>query len=272
MQRNIDDHWKRSYWQKEAGNRAPVAPSDPAGGRDLNHVLHQVARGLLQELATLGPDQRQLRVFRTMSLLEANEILEWLGRGRLAGTEAWIQQHGGQAGLAPQFHAAAGEDESQVGTMPISGHLGGMDQSYSYYKTHHDAYYLQTPGNGRRDPAGRPDVRVLEFTLKPGAHRLLFSPRFMALTGAAGSAERTPGALRKIYGHKAPPEHFQTAPAAEGNLPGYVGMKLESRADFSLAVGNDTAVTQLLFQLFVQDVRDVTKRASDRWNSETTHY
>ncbi|MFC8421925.1 hypothetical protein ACFUN7_13755 [Streptomyces sp. NPDC057236] len=63
----------------------------------------------------------------------------------------------------------------------------------------------------------------------------------------------------------------RTVSSSHASKP-YVGMKLEDIGDFSLSLGSNTEATRLLFQLFVQGIRDVTKRAGHRWNDETQEY
>ncbi|MFD5323499.1 DUF4157 domain-containing protein [Streptomyces sp. NPDC127092] len=265
---NIQDLWTDGYWEREAGDRPAVAPTAPGGARSLNVILTAVANQLLTALTAQAAreGQKELRVFRTMTIEEADAILEWNGAGKLAGTEAWLREHQGDAQITSNFHAAKDAPGSTVGAMPVRNHLGDMDQAYRYYKSQHDQHYAdhkKTAGAGTR-VVGGPATRVLEFTLKPGAHELLFSPDNMALSGNSGAA----AALRRIFGAN---RTFPTGSGAEGNLSGYVGMKPEQHGDFSLSLG-DTEATKLLFQLFVKQIQDVTSRASHKWNNETTEY
>ncbi|MFF6772023.1 DUF4157 domain-containing protein [Streptomyces sp. NPDC012637] len=266
---NIQDLWTDRYWEGEAGDRPAVAPTAPGGARNLNVILTTVANQLLTALTAqaAGDGQKELRVFRTMTLEEADAILEWNGAGKLAGTEAWLREHQGDGQITSNFHAAKDAPGSTVGAMPVKNHLGDMNQAYRYYKSQHDQHYAdhkKAAGGASRRVVGGPATRVLEFTLKPGAHELLFSPDNMALSGNTGA----PAALRKIFGAN---RTFPTGSGAEGNLSGYVGMKPEQHGDFSLSLG-DTEATKLLFQLFVKQIQDVTSRASHKWNNETTEY
>lgn len=90
----------------------------------------------------------------------------------------------------------------------------------------------------------------MEFTLKPGAHELLFSPDYMAISGDKG----TPYHIRKT--RESADNPFPEAAAGEGALAGYIGLKPEEKEPFSLSIGK-TDITRLLFQLFVEDMRAV---------------
>ncbi|MHB9864123.1 eCIS core domain-containing protein [Streptomyces sp. YIM S03343] len=266
---NVQDVWTNRHWEQEAGDRPAVNPNPPGGGRTLTVILRDVANQLLTELAAQGEraGQKELRVFRTMTNEEADAILEWRGAGKKEGTEAWLRENrGAPAGITERYHAAKAQPGSAVGAMPVKKHLGDWDQAYDYYERNHAQHYATAPRAANGRVVGGPEVRVLEFTLKKGAHELLFSPDYMALAGNTGA----PAALRKIYGEQN--RQFATASGNEGSLTGYVGMKLEDIGDFSLSVGSNAEATQLLFQLFVQDIQDVTKRASHRWNAETEAY
>lgn len=265
---NVQDVWTNRHWEQEAGDLPAVSAGPPGSGRNLTVILKDVANQLLTELAAQSAEdgQKQLRMFRTMTDEEADAILEWQGAGKREGTESWLRGNQGDPQITKKYHRAKEEPDSAVGAMPVKKHLGDWDQAYDYYARNHKQHFE----TARRAPNGRvvggPAVRVLEFTLKKGAHKRLFDPDYMALSGDTGA----PAALRKIHG--AQNRQFPTGSGNEGSLTGYVGMKLEDIGDFSLSLGSNTEATQLLFQLFVQDVRDVTKRAGHRWNDETQEY
>lgn len=273
---NVQDVWTNRYWEQEAEDLPAVNAGPPGSGRNLTVILKDVANQLLTEPAARSAEdgQKQLRMFRTMTDEEADAILEWQGAGKREGTESRLRGNQGDPQITKKYHRAKEEPDSAVGAMPVKKHLGDRDQAYGYYARDHKQHF----GTARRAPNGRvvggpaarrpggPAVRVLEFTLKKGAHRRLFDPDCMALSGETGA----PAALRKIHG--AQDRQFPTGSGNEGSLTGYVGMKLEDIGDFSLSLGSNTEATRLLFQLFVQDVRDVTKRAGHRWNDETQEY
>ncbi|MEU9948483.1 DUF4157 domain-containing protein [Streptomyces sp. NPDC047939] len=263
---NIQDLWTHRYWQEQAGNSAPQAPKASGSRRELPTILKDVARKLLRDLRNAGPQEKELRLFRTMTVEEADAIMKWKGDGKQAGTEEWLEGERNRGESAAQnFHHDKNLDGSRVGAMPVKKHLGDMDQAYEYYRRNHDQHYESGPKADNGRVVGGPPTRVLEFTLKPGAHRQLFTPEYMALAGNTGA----PDSLRRIHGENS---QFETGSGGEGNLTGRVGMKLESHGDFSLSLGSETEATQLLFQLFVKDVQDVTSRASHRWNNETDAY
>nr|WSW71430.1 DUF4157 domain-containing protein [Streptomyces sp. NBC_00995] len=263
---NIQDLWTHRYWQEQAGNSAAVAPKASGSRRELPTILRDVARKLLRDLRNAGPAEKELRLFRTMTVEEADAIMQWKGAGKHEGTEAWLEGERNQGASATQnFHADKNLADSKVGAMPVKKHLGDMDQAYEYYRRNHDQHYETAPRAENGRVVGGPPTRVIEFTLKPGAHRHLFTPEHMALSGNTGAPE----ALRRIHGENS---QFETGSGGEGNLTGRIGMKLESHGDFSLSLGSETEATQLLFQLFVKDVQDVTSRAGHRWNNETDAY
>ncbi|MFI2424137.1 DUF4157 domain-containing protein [Streptomyces sp. NPDC018955] len=265
---NVQDVWTNHHWEQQAEGLPAVSPKAPGGGRNLTEILKDVAHQLLTELAAQGAKegQKELRVFRTMTVEEADAILEWQGAGKREGTEAWLRENRNDPRITEKYHAAKNQPGATVGAMPVKKHLGDWDQAYDYYARNHKQHFetAERAPNGR--VVGGPATRVLEFTLKKGAHEQLFDPKYMALAGETGA----PAALRRIHGAQG--REFSTASGNEGSLTGHIGMKLEDIGDFSLSLGSDTEATQLLFQLFVQDIQDVTKRAGHRWNDETQEY
>ncbi|MFJ6431642.1 DUF4157 domain-containing protein [Streptomyces sp. NPDC091416] len=264
---NIQDVWTHRYWQEQAGDRPAVAPKASGSRRELPAVLKGVAKKLLKDLRNTGPQEKELRLFRTMTVEEADAIMEWKGAGKHRGTEAWLESHQdrSESEITQDFHRDKNLPGSTVGAMPVKKHLGDMDQAYEYYRRNHDQHVETGPKAANGRVLGGPATRVIEFTLKPGAHRKLFTPEYMALSGNTG----TPDSLRRIHGENSP---FESGSGGEGNLTGRIGVKLESHGDFSLSLGSETEATQVLFQLFVKDVQDVTSRASHRWNNETDAY
>jgi hypothetical protein len=101
----------------------------------------------------------------------------------------------------------------------------------------------------------RGDRKVLiKFTLKPGAHLLLFHPKYMALMRSG----KVNAVIAEVVKQRAAQEGrqqegiFPAAHGGEGNLGGFIGLKAEQLGDFSLSVrGNALA---LLFQLLLESV------------------
>src|SRR5262249_38132751 len=120
----------------------------------------------------------------------------------------------------------------------IKGHLGDADQARAHL----------------RKKAGR---TLLEFTLKPGAHTILFDPRFMAIQAPTKGSVSGAAAYIAEYVHLKMDDKFPQANAHEGERTGYSGVKSESLGPFSLGVGKNNAATQLLFQLLIESVRVV---------------
>ncbi|MGW4518922.1 hypothetical protein ACWEO4_45220 [Streptomyces sp. NPDC004393] len=165
----------------------------------------------------------------------------------------WIMENQGGRTLAGAFNKkygktkniACGSSSPEDGILPIGHHLGDEEQARTYY----------------RNPATQV---LMKFTLKPGAHELLFHPDHMAVSGE--SKGRTPQSLRNLHGG------MPQAKNGEGMLEGYVGIKQENprkyaqdeqgnrvlvdgRGDFSLALG--TKWSRLLFQMFVERIERV---------------
>ena len=96
---------------------------------------------------------------------------------------------------------------------------------------------------------------VLQFTLKPGAHEFLFDPDYMAIARPKDKTASGKGATAFLAQSQELKDgrFFQTATTAEGNLPGYIGMKPEDKGDFSLSLGKSDP-SRLTFQLFIAKV------------------
>ncbi|WP_406137952.1 DUF4157 domain-containing protein [Streptomyces sp. NBC_01089] len=193
--------------------------------RTMDEIIKTVGLALLRDLAAKPPGSGSLELFRSMSHAEAAGILSYWGSDAQLAALAYVEQGGGTAKGFKTQHTG----------MTIGAHLGDQEQADYYLGLAGDSYQVQ-----------------LKFTLKPGAHELLFTSDHMAL----GPGHKT-DLIRKAMGG----EH-QAATGNEGTLPGYVGMKAEKNEPYSLAVaqgaknknGREAGPSQLLFQLFVQDV------------------
>ncbi|WP_308405807.1 DUF4157 domain-containing protein [Streptomyces sp. 404i] len=197
----------------------------------MDTIIKTVGPGLLEQLADKSPDAGQLDLFRSMSLAEAQSIMTYWGNaaGRTALTDYIATREGTGAGFREGGHAA----------MAMGVHLGDQEQA--------DAYFNQNTPNY--------DVQ-LKFTLKPGAHELLFDPRYMAL-GPGYASELIREGMKDDMGES---KGYQTASPNEGTLGGYIGTKAEGHGPFSLGLAQNkkdrTAATpsHLLFQLFIQEI------------------
>ncbi|MFJ5804431.1 eCIS core domain-containing protein [Streptomyces decoyicus] len=268
VQRNVQDHLTDQYWQERASNQKPVkAPTKTSKGRTGDGILLDIGPKLIKELANMcaGKSETELdgmgrlELFRAMEATEAADIEEWWGGEGHTPTEKitamndWIMANQGEKSLGGAFNKTYGEtkktardpDAPKDGILPIGHHLGDEEQARTYYK--------------------KPATQVLmKFTLKPGAHELLFHPDHMAVSGE--SKGRTPQSLRNLHGG------MPQAKKGEGMLEGYVGIKQENprqyaqdeqgnrdlvdgRGDFSLALG--TKWSRLLFQMFVERIERV---------------
>ncbi len=226
------DHWKNEMTAaghpllapKQKGKKKPKAPA-----RKLEDILATVGPALLADLKALSDkgETGRLKLYRTMMASEAIAIMEW--KGLAARTEEWISSQTEKAGIAKRFRGAVANGEA--GVMPVENHLGDVGQASEYF---HD----------------EDTQAMVEFTLKPGAHELFFSPEYMAISGDQG----TPYHIRKT--RESGGSSFPEAAGGEGALAGYIGVKPEKKEPFSISLGG-TDITRLLFQLFVEDIRAV---------------
>ncbi|MDG9721652.1 hypothetical protein [Streptomyces sp. DH41] len=237
-----------SHWREKA-QKAGVGPTamkgdNPSTGaeRSLDEILVKIGPELLEELAKTEETGR-LKLYRTMDRDEADAILAW--RGKREATEKWVEQQRDRKksdgspdpDVSKEYHAETGKDDATVGTMPVKNHVGDWEQADIYYKK----------------KSLKPKT-TLEFTLKEGAHTHLFSPAHAAARGDSGAVGDMRGYFKK-QGKELP-----TSAGGEGGLAGYIGVKQEKKGPFSLSVGKSEA-TQMLFQLFVEEVRDLYPQA-----------
>ncbi len=196
--------------------------------RTTDKILKEHGPQLLKEIQEAGRHYpEQLRLYRAMSNEEAQAIMEW-DKSQRESTETQVRKGGISA---KEFRV---RKDTEI--MPIKNHLGDKKQAESYYKTGEN--------------------KLLEFTLKPGAHEVLFDPDYMAI------ARSGKGALPVIaeYVKNKPKQQnekekiFPPGSDSEGKLPGYIGLKAEQKGDFSLSLGESDA-THLLFQLLIDKIR-----------------
>ncbi|MFD1277755.1 hypothetical protein ACFQ51_54865 [Streptomyces kaempferi] len=192
--------------------------------RTMDEVVTRTGRELLLKLGRHAGRGRSLDLYRAMSFEEAQNVLGYWNSPARALAEQYVQTG---RGTAKEF-------KQQYQGMTLGAHLAGLEQASVYHSMDSAGYQV-----------------LLKFTLKPGAHTVMFDPQFMAL-GPGYHAEL----LRRAGGD------YQAASQHEGTLPGYIGMKAERHGAFSLtlAQGAHTKGTrsvgpsQLLFQLMVETV------------------
>ncbi|MCG2584165.1 hypothetical protein [Massilia sp. TS11] len=207
------------YWEK--GGSAKGAP------RRLEDILTVVGPALLNDLKKAGSKSKeQLKLYRSMSYEEAQGIMDWF-KHKKTNTEALIAKGGAKAGV---FHGLAADEKNGIGIMPVRNHMGDRDQAEYYYRPKKNA--------------------MVEFTLKPGAHDIMFTPAYLAVARAGRGANR---AMVEMQGSSS---NYPAASIHEGGLGGYIGVKAEAQGDFSLGVGVNDA-SRLLLQLLVESVRIV---------------
>ncbi|WP_243766698.1 hypothetical protein [Streptomyces sp. GC420] len=204
--------------------------------RRLEDILNSVGPGLLRQLQGMPETAGKLELYRAMSLGEAQSILEYWGSPAQAAALEYVADGGGSAKDFKTSHKG----------MTVGAHLGDRGQAEAYH-----------------DMGGQSYQVLLRFTLKPGAHQLLFDPEYMAL-GPSYKTELIREANRRAGG-----PDYKNASANEGTLSGYIGAKAEENEPFSVAVaqgantrrGREVSPSQLLFQLFVEDVNVVGNKS-----------
>ncbi|MFF8784021.1 DUF4157 domain-containing protein [Streptomyces sp. NPDC015125] len=201
-------------------------------GRTMDEIVKTVGPDLLRQLQGKPETAGKLDLYRSMSLEEAMGIMEYWGSPAQAAALKYVADGDGSAKEFKTDHKG----------MTIGAHLGDRAQADAYHNMGGEAYQV-----------------MLKFTLKPGAHELLFHPQHMAL-GPSYNSEL----IRKAHGGD-----YQNANANEGALPGYIGVKAEENEPFSMAVaqgakskkGREAGPSQLLFQLFIADVSIVGNKS-----------
>jgi len=249
---DVQEMWTDAYWQKKmqaAGGKLPLSQVRLEGGEiqrfdDMLNLSSPVLTDLLHALqhAAIGAPAK-LKLYKALDNKLALPILLWFDKHAVRTEQAIKELVDKRQGMeATAFYRK--RDAGEIGLIPIKGHLGDADQA----RKHLDK------DKGRT---------LLEFTLKPGAHTILFDPRFMAIQApkkGSGSVSGAAAFIAEYVNLTQKGARFPEASANEGVLTGYIGVKSESLGPFSLGVGKNNAATQLLFQLLIESVRvvDVT--------------
>ncbi|MFF7580977.1 hypothetical protein ACFZBE_39405 [Streptomyces sp. NPDC008061] len=202
-----------------------------AAGRTLDELLQKTGREILLGLQRQPAEAGSLDLYRAMSAEEAQNVLEyWNGPEKIRA----LQYVATGSGTAKEF-------KSNYTGLTVGAHFGGRSQVEMYHSSQ-----------------GRSYLAMLKFTLKPGAHKILFTPQIMAL-GPGYASEL----IRKAGGdYKAASQH-------KGSLPGYIGLKAEQHGAFSLAIAQGSSLgsarvvgpSQLLFQLLVESISVVSNKS-----------
>lgn len=252
---NPQDMLTEEYWQEKAGmggasssnakaRAAHMADSKKTAKkfkaskppRTIDAIIKTVGPALLDELGRKPETAGRMELFRSMSFEEAESALAYWGN---ADARAELLAYVGSGnGSAKDFR------EKGYTGMTIGAHLGDQGQADGYYDTQGASYAVQ-----------------LKFTLKPGAHELLFNQDHMALG---------PG-YKNDYIRKANERggEYKNATGNEGTLGGYIGVKAEDKEPYSLGIAQggqsgerrEVGASQLLFQLFVENVELVKNRS-----------
>lgn len=205
--------------------------SVPKGNaRTVDDIISQ-GPGLIKKFNKYSADSATLNAYRTVYPEEFDKLIAWRDNGKREWVENLLQ--------STSESASSKVLKDNLAIIPVGNHLGDFVQAGEYL----------TRGLKNYDIAGK---RLVKIALKPGAEDLIFHSDYLALQ---------PGG-KKItleFAHKDLP--YVKSSLNEGALPGYLGIKSESDQYFSLSLAGDyksPGPSQLLFQLFVKDVEDVT--------------
>ena len=167
---------------------------------------------LLSDIAGAGKKSNgQLKLYRTMYAEEANAIMDWVKIKKSKTEEA----------VADRIEASKFHNDESLGIIPIRGHLGNREQAETYLNNNKTMEEAETEEKAEED--NRPK-NLVEFTLKPGVHKILFTPNYMAVQNT--------GKLTAVINEVAKARDKDTVgfPAAslnEGGLKGFIGLKSE---------------------------------------------
>ncbi|MFF4428463.1 DUF4157 domain-containing protein [Streptomyces sp. NPDC001513] len=252
---NPQDRMTVEYWEDKAGlgassssaakDRAKQIAASKAAAkkfkahkppRTIDEIVKTVGPKLLADLAQMGADSGRMELYRSMSFEEAHSALTYWGD--TASRDRLLEYVAAGEGTAKGFR------DEKLGGLTIGAHLGDQGQADGYYDTQGAPYAVQ-----------------LKFTLKPGAHELLFNQDHMAL----GPGYKNDLIRKANEGGGA----YKNASANEGTLGGYVGVKAEDKEPYSLGIaqgangknGRELGASQLLFQMFVENVELVKNRS-----------
>ncbi|WP_433342458.1 eCIS core domain-containing protein [Streptomyces sp. CA-253872] len=247
---NVQNQLHLKHWQGKAEPGLVAGAQRVEDGVTYKNedILDRIGKKLLEELDGKDPAAPRLKLYRSVTPAEAAQLRGHWGAGQHAKDESYIRR--GPAGRAaeekPQHHKGP----------TIGNHLGDIEQAEDYYQA--------KKGN---------DI-MLCFTLKPGAHELLFKDDYLAV--APNKKLDVFQGVPELGGkHRPASEH-------EGTREGFIGLKAEEReqravagakaraprkkqsatyepqgGDFSVSLAGrakQTSPSRLLFQLFVADV------------------
>jgi hypothetical protein len=220
-------------------------------GRRLEDVVH-AGKKLLDSLEDMDQDLPKLKAYRGMDAGDAEKIINWSKKKVMKDDEEISLKDDVEnfiknvpadmpAGVMSTYlkkNDRKPESKTNLDRiMPVKKHLGDLPQARKF-------------GNP-------PSSALVEFTLKPGADQLLFTPEYVAMP-RTGNGTNLSMAVKFEQEGKVFPE----ASHNEGVAPGYIGLKSEQGGPFSLSLG-DNAPSKLLFQLFTEEVKLV--------NTDGTH-
>lgn len=224
------DFWAKVDGGGSGGGRGKQkGKKKAAAARNLNTVLTTVAPPLLRELSKRA-DDGQLKVYKGMNSGLAAKLLEVFNSRNFTQLQTELAAYSEQEQQTSKNMRLAHSLE-----LPRMGHLGNRKMASGYCK--------------------KPDEVLLEFTLKKGAHDLLFMPEYMAIAHKGKNATSFLVKLGLLKG-----QTYPVASEDQGTADGYIGMNSEDAdlGGFSLALG-DKKASGILFLLFVEKIQIVDK-------------
>lgn len=246
--RSGPDETSLAYWEGQKtnlGDNTITAGSDywknnpPSSGSDrTNEDVVNEGPNLRSKLnAAAASDSSQISIYRGMQQSEADAIVSWSSSSERANVDSIVGSGGYKDGdtsnpkLSGKQLAGAlkGKKGDPPGIIPIGAHLGDEGQASGY--------------------GGRPGETVVKITLKPGAHKVLFDPNYIAVQAKGNPTAVINQVVKGQNGGQGPAR----ASDGEGAKPGWIGLKSESDGQFSFSLGKGDP-SRLLFQQFVGTV------------------
>ena len=201
--------------------------------------VHHVARmfpAIEAELATRR-HLPSIKIYRNMLVEEANAIVEWnekkktmsevVARELNKAHPSSSSSSASPAAMAADPEASEKELLDLLGDLiiPVKNHLADLEQALTYHQA----------------------KETMEFIMKPGAHELMFTPKYMAiLRNGTGAAPFIAASSKDIF----PP-----GKQGEGGGAGYLGIKSEKGDKVSLSLKGGGPSAKLLFQWFVESAK-----------------
>jgi hypothetical protein len=243
-----DPEVKKLITARISGGGGVSAPFRNFLDKGKNQAELKAIAALLSDVGTKVTRDDTLRLFRTMNVNAAGFLksnltaLKNLALDIAEGKKAELSDTDRNLLNGQEVHTdnednddkTQQKDEQNGQSKGLYGHYGDVFQASTYL-------HIPSDKNSRNS--------LVEFTLRPGAHILLFSPLVATLSGLNVDLKKDKIAdvLLQAYGG------YTSRNGFDGYVRGWLGIKHEARGDFSLSVGSNYS-TKLLLMLLVDDV------------------